>query len=238
MSTGMRTIRGGPGPPTTKVFLCLAAIYCMVSAASLRAEEFTKVSHLSARLFSSGTLVIDARVGDLHIQGWDEPRVEVEVEKLVRAGSEAKAKKLYSQIMVRLDGKDKEVRLTTIYPPRRPWRPFRNESKLTVNFRIKMPFDSNLKLKCVDGDVRIAGIVGHEELKVNYGDVEIDVPHLYDLRSLNAHAWLGYVQSDLEGLSSDSAGLGQRISFWNAQGRQNIDVKVRMGGVFIYREGD
>jgi hypothetical protein len=101
-----------------------------------------------------------------------------------------------------------------------------------------MPFDSNLKLKCVDGDVRIEGIAGHVQLHVNYGDVEIDIPHLYDLRSLTAHAWLGYVQSDLQGLSQDSAGLGQKISFWNAQGKQDIDVKVRMGGVFIYRLAD
>ncbi len=205
---------------------------------ALHAEEYSQISHHTARLFSSGTLVIASRVGDLRIEGWDEPRVEIEAEKLVRASSEAKAKLLYDQIHVRVEGRDKEVRLTTIYPSRKLWRPFRNESKLTVNFRIRMPFDSNLKLKCVDGDVRIAGIVGHQELRVNYGDVEIDVPHLYDLRSLQAHAWLGYVQSDLNGLGQDSAGFGQKIWFFNAGGRQDISVKVRMGGVFIYREAD
>jgi hypothetical protein len=156
----------------------------------------------------------------------------------VRAGTEAKAKPLYDQVRVRLEGGDKEVRLTTLYPSRKLWRPFRGESKLTVNFRIRMPFDSNVKLKCVDGDVRILGIAGHQELRVNYGDVEIDVPHLYDLRSLQAHAWLGYVQSDLQGLDQDSAGFGQKVRFWNAGGKQDIDVKVRMGGVFIYREMD
>lgn len=231
-------IRGGYGLRSNILLLLLAVTSYGPSLTLLHADEYSQVSHHSARLFSTGTLVINSRVGDLHIDGWDEPRVEIEAEKVVRAGSEAKAKPLYSQIQVRLEGGDQEVRLTTLYPSRKLWRPFRNESKLSVNFRIRMPFDSNLKLKCVDGDVTIAGIVGHEELMVNYGDVEIDVPHLYDLRSLSAHAWLGYVQSDLQGLSSDSAGLGQRISFWNANGRQNIDVKVRMGGVFIYREAD
>ena len=207
-------------------------------APALRAEEFSQVSHQSARLFSSGTLVIDSRVGDLHIDGWDEPRVEIEVEKVVRTSTEAKAKPLYALIQVRLEGGDKEVRLTTIYPSRKLWRPFRDESRLSINLRIRMPFDSNLKLKCVDGDVRIAGITGREELRVNYGDVEIDVPHVYDLRSLQAHAWLGYIQSDLSGLGQDSAGLRQKIWFWNAGGKQDISVQVRMGGVFIYREGD
>lgn len=218
--------------------LSLFFVFSGFFAPSLAAEEYTQVSHHSARLFSGGTLVIDSRVGDLRIEGWDEPRVEIEAEKLVRAKNEVKSKPLYDQIQVRLEGGDKQVRLTTLYPARKFWRPFRNESNLTVNFRIKMPFDSNLKLKCVDGDVRIEGIAGHVQLHVNYGDVEIDVPHLYDLRSLHAHAWLGYVQSDLQGLSQDSAGLGQKVSFWNAQGKQDIEVKVRMGGVFIYREAD
>jgi hypothetical protein len=219
-------------------FLAFAVISWAVFPAFVHADEFSETSHQSARLFSAGTLVINTRVGDIHVDGWDNPRVEVEVEKVVRAGSEAKAKPLYDKLQVRLEGGDQEVRLTTLYPSRKLWRPFRGESKLTVNYRIRMPFDSNLKLKCVDGDVRIAGIVGHEELRVNYGDVEIDVPHLYNLRSLNAHTWLGYIQSDLQGLSSDTAGLGQRVSFWNANGKQDIEVKVRMGGVFIYREAD
>lgn len=209
-----------------------------LSASALYADEFSQVSHYSARLFASGTLVIDSRVGDLQIEGWDEPRVEVEAEKVVRASSEAKAKPLYDQIQVRLEGGDKEVRLTTLYPPRSLFRPFRGESKLTVNFRIRMPYDSNLRLKCVDGDVHVTGIVGREELHVNYGDVEIDVPSVYDLRSLRAHAWLGYVQSDLSGLDQDTAGLKKTISFWNSGGKQDIDIKVHMGGVFIYREGD
>jgi len=202
------------------------------------AEEYSQVSHYSARLFSSGTLVIEARVGDLHIEGWDEPRVEVEAEKVVRASSAAKSKPLFDQLRVRLEGGDKEARLTTVYPPRSLLRPFRNESNLTVNFEIRMPFDSNLRLKCVDGDVRVHGIVGREELRVNYGDVEIDVPSLYDLRSLHAHTLLGYVQSDLTGLDQDAAGLQKTIGFWNEAGTQDIDIRVRMGGVFIYREGD
>lgn len=207
-------------------------------APALHADEFSQVSHHTARLFSFGTLVIDVRTGDLYIEGWDEPRVEIEAEKVVRAGSEAKARPLYRQIQVRMEGGDKEVRLTTIYPSRKLWRPFRDESRLSVNYRIRMPYDSNLKIKCVDGDVRIQGIVGREQLLVNYGDVEIDVPHVYGLRSLRAHAWLGYVQSDLQGLDTDSAGFRQKVWFWNARGTQDIDVKVRMGGVFIYREGD
>ena len=96
-----------------------------------------------------------------------------------------------------------------------------------------MPFDANLVLKCVDGDVRVNGLVGMQEIRVNYGDVEITVPSIYRLRSLNARSVLGYAQSDLHG--EDSAGFGQKIVFWNSGGDQDILVRVRMGGVYVYR---
>jgi len=202
-------------------------------------DEYSRTSHQRTRLFSTGTLTIDTRVGDLHIEGWDDPYVEVEAEKVVRAGSKAKADVLYDQIGVLLEGQDKQVVLRTTYPSRRLWRPFRGESQLTVNLRVKMPYDAALSLKCVDGDVRIRGLTGRQQIRVNYGDVEIDVPDVDNLRLLDARALLGYVQSDLHGgMETNSAGWGKRTSFVNSSGKQEITVRVRMGGVFIYGEDE
>ncbi len=217
-----------------------ACLFCMLlllrCPVSLRADEFSKTFHDSVRMFSFGTLVIDARVGDIQVEGWDEPRLEVEAEKVVQAKDAQKAQSLYDRVQVALEGKDKQVTLRTLYPPRRLWRPFRGESKLSVNFRIHMPYDANLVLKCVDGDVRVNGLAGRQEIHVNYGDVEINVPSIYRLRSLNARSFLGYVQSDLHG--EDSAGFGRKIVFWNSDGNQDISVRVRMGGVYVYASVD
>jgi hypothetical protein len=199
------------------------------------ADEFSQITHHSIELMR-GTVEINTRVGDIFIEGWDKARVEVEAEKVVRAGSEKKAQPMFGRIRVVLSTDDEQriVYLKTHYPSRRPWRPFKGESKLTVNYRIKMPSDANLILRCVDGDVRIGGITGNQQLKINYGNVEINVPSVWDLRSFQAHTWLGYVQSDLSALTQDDAGVGRNISFYNAQGSQEIEVRVRMGGVFVY----
>lgn len=218
----------------TSSLLCVLCVFCGSFCPPLRADEFSQTSRYSVRLFSGGTLTVDARTGDIHIEGWDDPRVEVEAEKVVRAKSEAEANRLYDQIGIQFTGQDKEVRLSTFYPGRSLWRPFHGESKLSVNFRIQMPYDANLTLRCVDGDVRVFGVTGREKLSVNYGDVEINVPDVWRLRSFDAHAWVGYVQSDLHGMSQDSAGLQQRVSFWNSYGSQDIVVRVRMGGVWVY----
>lgn len=219
-------------PSTAAIWFGL--LCALLPLSRLQADEFTQKSHYSARLFSGGTLVINARVGDIHVTGWDEPHVEVDAEKLVRAGSQAGANPLFERIKVSLEGRDKSVRLSTIYPSRKLWRPFRGESRLTVNFDVKMPYDAALVLRCVDGDVRVEGITANERLRVNYGDVEIDVPSVMALRSLYAHTWLGYVQSDLHGSPQDSTGVKQHIAFWNPDGKQEVAVHVRMGGVFIY----
>jgi hypothetical protein len=217
-------------------FSFLTCALCgLVVCSEVRADEFPQTSHYAVRMFSVGTLTLETRMGDIFIEGWDEPRLEVEAEKVVRAKSADEAQPFFERVRLEFEGQDKAVRLRTVYPPRRPWRPLRGESKLSVNLRVKMPSEANLKLHCVDGDVRVEGISGHQVLLVNYGDVEIDVPDVYRLRSLNAHAWLGYVQTDLHSTGDqDSSGLYPRLSFWNSHGNQDIVVRVRMGGVWVY----
>ncbi len=213
-------------------------LFFLLSVPYLRADDFRKVENYSVRMFSYGTLTVDTRIGDVDIEGWDNPKLAIEAEKLVTAGSEKKAQKLYGRVQVKLEGRDHNIRLSTLYPPRRPWRPFRGESRLTVNLTIKMPYDSNLRLKCVDGDVTVNGITGLVYLLDNYGDVEVDVPSVYRLRLLDAHSWLGYVQSDLHGITQQDEGFGRTVNFHNPNGTQIIVVKVHMGGVWVYGEDD
>lgn len=203
-------------------------------APSLHADQFTKTLHYRVRLFTGGTFTMKVRTGDIYIKGWDDPHVEIEADKVIYARSKKQAAKRYKRIRIELQGQDKVVHLRTIYPPRRPWRPFRGESHLTVNFHIHMPYDCNLVLKSVDGDVRVQGVIGQERIMVNYGDVEVDIPSLYHLKSVHAKTWIGNVQSNLNGVQ-DSAGFNRKVLYWNPNGVQNIWLKVHMGGIYIFR---
>lgn len=218
--------------------VCALVFLSFMCALPLRADDFYEVERYSVRMFSYGTLTVNTRVGDINISGWDRPRLSIKAEKLVTAGSRKKAERMYRRIQVELAGRDHQIRLSTRYPTRRPWRPFRGESRLSVNFTIRMPYDSNLRLRCVDGDVTVSGLTGQIRLNDNYGDVEIDVPSVYRLRLLDAHSWLGYVQSDLHGLPNDDTGFGRALDFRNPNGSQIIVVRVRMGGVWVYGEAD
>ena len=208
----------------------------LLSAPPLRADEFTQTCHYNRRLFSSATFTMNVRTGDIDITGWDDPHVEIEAEKVVYAKSKKDAERRYQRIRILLNGQDEMLQLRTLYPPRRPWRPFHGESSLTVNFHIHMPYDCNLDLKVVDGDVKVQGVVGQEKIMVNYGQVEVDVPSTDRLRSVRAKTWLGNVQSDLHG--ENDAGFDKKVLFWNPYGTQNISLKVHMGGIYIFRGED
>lgn len=203
-------------------------------APSAKADQFRKTLHYSVRLFTGGTFTMNVRTGDIYITGWDDPHIEIEAAKVIYAHSKKQAKKRYKRVRISIEGRDKAVHLRTIYPPRRLWRPFRGESNLTVNFHIHMPYDCNLVLKSVDGDVRVSGVIGKERIMVNYGDVEVDIPSLYRLRSVRAKTWLGNVQSNLNGVQ-DTSGFNRKVLFWNPQGTQDIWLKVHMGGIYIFR---
>jgi hypothetical protein len=228
----MQKTRGGPYR-----ILLLAGLCSLLSIAlPLRADEFRQSSHYNRRLFTAGTFTMDVRTGDIYITGWDDPHVEIDAVKVVEARSKKEAERRYQRIKILLSGQDEVVHLSTLYPPRRPWRPFRGESNLSVNFHIHMPYDCNLVLKVVDGDVRVSGVVGQERIMVNYGQVEVDVPSLSRLRSVRAKTWLGNVQSDLHG--ENAAGFSKKVLFWNPYGTQDIRLKVHMGGIYIFQGDD
>ncbi len=78
--------------------LCVLCALCGFSAAWVRADEFSSVSRHSVRLFSYGTLVLDTRVGDVHIEGWDEPRVEIEAEVVCRTRDRRRSRGLRRRV--------------------------------------------------------------------------------------------------------------------------------------------
>ena len=213
--------------------MLLAGFCCMLFfTVALHADEFSRTFHYRVRLFSKGTLTMETRTGDIYISGWDDPHVEIEAEKVVEARSKEKAEHQYKRVQILLNGQDEMIRLRTLYPSRRPWRPFKAESSLSVNFHIHMPYDANLVLKCVDGDVKVQGVIGQEKIMVNYGQVEIDIPSPERLRSVRAKTWLGNVQSNLHG--ENDAGFSKKVLFWNPYGTQDIQLKVHMGGIYIF----
>ena len=196
------------------------------------AEEYRQTSTFLVDLFLRGHVEIDARVGDIRIEAWEKRLVEVEAHKVVRAGSQEKAEKRFDRVKVLVDSDDETVRIRSRSPGRRPWRPLRGDSRLSVDFHIKMPSQASLRLNSVDGDIIIEGIGGHQQINLTYGSVEVTVPSRAWLRKLQASTYIGFVQNNLRGTSG--TGFFPRASFWNPGGSQDVNIRVRLGGVMVH----
>jgi len=61
------------------------------------------------------------------------------------------------------------------------------------------------------------------------GPARLIVPQLYAWKSAK---WLAAI----EVMDRDSAGFAQGLAFWNPNGKQQIRVRVRMGGVWVYSD--
>lgn len=218
----------------SRVFLRIAATlgFALFLSVPGWAEEYRQTSTFLVDLFPRGHVKIDARVGDIRIEAWEKRFVEVVAHKVVRAGSQEKAEKRFDRVKVLVDSDDETVRIRSRSPGRRPWRPLRGDSKLSVDFHIKMPSQASLHLNSVDGDVIIEGIGGHQQIKVTYGSVEITLPSRARLRKLHASTYIGFVQNNLSGTSG--TGFLRRTSFWNPGGSQDVNIRVRLGGVFVH----
>ncbi len=218
----------------SRVFLRIAATlgFALFLSVPGWAEEYRQTSTFLVDLFPRGHVEIEARVGDIRIEAWEKRFVAVEAHKVVRAGSQEKAEKRFDRVKVLVDSDDETVRIRSRSPGRRPWRPLRGDSKLSVDFHIKMPSQASLHVNSVDGDVIIEGIGGHQQIRVTYGSVEVTVPSRARLRKLHASTYIGFVLNNLSGTSG--TGFLRRTSFWNPGGSQDVNIRVRLGGVFVH----
>ncbi len=73
--------------PIRTAFLCLLGVLLFLAPGGARADEFSTTLRYSVRMFSFGTLTVDTRMGNFQVEGWDEPRLEIEAEKVVEANS-------------------------------------------------------------------------------------------------------------------------------------------------------
>ena len=211
----------------------LGMVCCL--ACTAWAEEYRRTVTHTVDLYPRGRVEIDTRIGDIRIAAWEKRQVRVEAEKVVRAGSEKSAQKRFKRIQVLVGSDDETVQIRSRHPPRRPWRPFRGGTKLGVDFTIRMPSQATLRVKGTNGDVTIEGLRGHQRIRLTYGSVEVTVPSRRHVRNLKASTLVGYVENNLNG--QQGAGFLRKVQFWNPSGTQDIEIRVRMGGVLVHAGG-
>ncbi len=189
---------------------------------------------------SGGTIRLNGSVGQLNIEGWDRPEVEVTLTRYtygegVAARREELTKEL-NLIKATIQGQGtKELVITTQLPPRNAiTRLFRGKTSWDVDYRIKVPRDSKLVARHDGGDLTVYDVAGDIEADDPHGSILLLVPDAQ--YSISARCTWGDIYSDFDGTTTRHV-TGQSFVHAAPAGAHKLDVRVGRGGIKIQQMG-
>jgi hypothetical protein len=147
-------------------------IFLFLVSFTLSAQEVSKEFHKEYAAGTNTTLDISNRYGDVIIQSWDKEQVVIDVKVTLEFPNKERAEKLLSYIDVRFSEGDNLISAKTIIDDKFNFTGWgSNSKKFSIDYNIKMPFKTALKLANKYGDTEIDELHGLVNLDVRYGDL-------------------------------------------------------------------
>jgi hypothetical protein len=207
------------------------------------ARQKVRVSKTEKSAFPAmGTLRLQNSTGELTIESWDQPGVEITTIKSSKAAYLLKDRKKATQDLDRVQVSTKrngnEVVVTTTFPHHRAFpyvTPLQTVTNFDLEYFIKVPRNANLIVKHDDGEVHIDDVTGNIQVTARQG--------LIALRLVGEMAPAIDARSDLGSVSSDFAGnetghpwpLGHKFVESPASAPQNLHLKIGFGDIVLLK---
>jgi hypothetical protein len=186
--------------------------------------------------FHGGTIRLDNTYGQVSIESWDEPRVEVTVTRTAfrqESPKDQEAGKTYlNRIKVSVKQNGNDVEITTEFPGRnRLVRSIWGLGDFNLDYRVKAPRDAKLAIRHGVGDVVIEGMAGDIDASVKSGDLILQLPDP-EKYAIDAQCKLGKVYTDFEGAYRSPLWMGQKFAGGSGHA---VHLRVGVGGISIQR---
>jgi hypothetical protein len=193
----------------SRLGVLLGALLAVSAAAPLFGEtgnktlvEITNTQQVPFQ--SGGTIRVDHSYGELWVEGWDRPEVELTVIKspneLYGAKEQAAAAKRVENVKVSMDRKsDRELEIATaVFHFSRWTHPFGPLGGVIMKYRIRVPRNSKLVIHHGNGKVLVSQVVGDIEATGNRGDIVLLLPETQKY-AINAKSKFGTLTCDFDG---------------------------------------
>ena len=220
--------------------LTLLGMTLPASGAGALKEPPQKTTTERVNFAPGGTIRIDGSYGDLNVEGWDRPEVEVTVIKTLPYGYKAKqpdegAAALDRVRIVTEHKSPPELTISTGLPSRRPsWMPpfWRHPTGgVGVEYDIHVPRDSRLAIHHGTGSVSVNDIAGDIDTRVGRGDILLWLPP--GSYSLDARTKFGIISSDLEGAAHNKYLIGESFTQVNPPPSHRLHLRMGFGGITL-----
>jgi hypothetical protein len=189
-----------------------------------------------------GTIQMVDSYGDLNVEGWDQPEVEIIVIKSMPYDYKGKRPEEAAKHLdaVQIDAKLKsnnELVISTILPTRGGLflapLPKTTKGGVSIEYHIHVPRDSRLVIHHGTGSIFVNKVVGDIEGTCSRGDIMLMLPET-GVYSINAKTKFGVVTSDFAGaLHVRRYRLGERYATANSQSSRRIRLRMGFGGITI-----
>jgi hypothetical protein len=177
-----------------------------------------------------GRVDVEGSFGELHITGWDQPRIEVVVKRKTQKEYDpariARAEELLRQVVVDIEELNAgHLVITTRFPDRNLLtRPLKGKTNLDLTYEIRLPRNTALNVHHDVGDVRIDDISGDVNATCKIGEIVISAPPEISF-AIDAKARIGSVDSRIP---ADTA----------AQADRTLYARVGIGDIRIIPASD
>ncbi len=206
--------------------LALTLAVALLWALPASADE--TVRHLEKLIPASGIqqVDLDIPVGEVDIEGWDQPQVHVDVKLECDRGRKA-CREAAQKIRVVYAQEDGRLRIEM-----KDW-PKRGGKGLEAHVRIQVPRQLDLKADLGVGEMDITGIAGNLTADVGVGELDITMP-ASAVASVNADTGVGETNLSANGRRYESSGLVAKTIHWTkGTGSSKVKADVGVGEITV-----
>jgi len=196
----------------------------------------TQTAHF--QVTAAGAIRLENSFGEVDIQGWDRPEVDVTVVRSTEHSYTAQdpvAQRRLDSVQVASKQEGNDVVITTTYPPRGLFlHPLSRRSDVEIRYQIRAPRASKLIIQHNRGGVNVTDVRGDIHATVTNGQIDVTlIPGSY---AIDAESKLGQVYSDFEGHGHGRHLIGDQFTGRGATPSANLYLRVRYGDILILKQ--
>ena len=223
--------------------LRIAALACGMTCL-LRADDPVRqkvqvTSTQRLELAPGGTVKLKNSAGEVSVEGWDQPGVEITTVKSTRteysSAESAKATHDLDGVKIAAERANGEVVIATNYARRRRL-PFAllagHATNIDLNYRIKVPRDAHVMVDHEIGDVHFSDVTGDIRATTHQGAITLRLPPggQYEL---DAKTKIGSITSDFPGSTQRRFWLFGRSFLHEAKAPHKLYLRTGVGDIVI-----
>lgn len=190
---------------------------------------------------SGGTVTLKNSIGELTIEGWDQPGVEITTVKSTKteyaSAEREKASHELDRVKIGVERKGSELVITTDYPKHRrlPFSsPFRPGVNLDLDYLIKVPRDTRLAVDHDEGEIQVDDVAGDVRATTHQGTITLRLPDGARY-AIDAKSKLGSVTSDFPGTTKSKLWfLGHQFT-QTSQAPHKLYLRAGYGDIIILK---